>query len=707
MHKLSVLYSFLVFGLLQSYSVGAAPRADLRPNEVAAPAMDAPDNDLCTSVIPLPLTVGGSLTFIGDNTEATFAGDALPGNVMSQYPSPNTWHAFTTTECTLVTVSYCATDSGWSNVWKLLSVQCPADSLINASSANTTTCANGNWTFTFNELAAGTYYLPVPNVGFGQGGGAYEVSVSAELCANAPPTNDLCSSVTPVALAVGNTLNFVGNNTNATFAGDALPGNVMSQYPSPNTWHAFTTTECTQVTVSYCATDSGWSNVWKLLSVQCPADSLIDASSANTTTCANGNWTFTFNELAAGTYYLPVPNVGFGQGGGAYDITVSAELCADAPPANDLCSSVTPVALAVGNTINFVGNNTNATFAGDALPGNLMSQYPSPNTWHAFTTTQCSNVTVSYCATDSGWSNVWKLLSMLCPADSLINASSANDTTCANGNWTFMFNELGAGTYYLPVPNVGFGQGGGAYSISVSAELCAGAPPANDLCVNVTPVALGIDSTLSFSGDNTYATFAGDAAPGSILAQEAFPNTWHAFFTAECADVTITYCGTDSGWSDVWRLLATDCPADSFIDASAADTIICGNGNWTFSFYQLQAGTYFLPVPNAGSGQGGGAYGIDVSAVACIPQHVQDANSEADWSIFPNPAHGEVTVIAPREMGTFTLELLDMTGRVSYRTETMTASGAQQISLGGLTPGTYALRITTSIGRKSQLLIVE
>ncbi len=656
-------------------------------------------NDFCANVIPVALAIGGSLTFTGNNTNATFNGDAVPGFLLDQFPFPNTWHAFTTTECTRVTVSYCATDSGWSNVWRLLTTQCPADSVIQASSTDQTTCANGNWTFSFDELAAGTYFLPVPNVGFGQGGGPYTINVNA-----APCSNDFCINVIPAALTIGGSLTFTGNNTNATFDGDAVPGSLLDQFPFPNTWHAFTTTECTSVTVSYCATDSGWSNVWRLLTTQCPAESVINATSMDTTTCANGNWTFSFDELAAGTYYLPVPNVGFGQGGGAYDISVSA-----APCSNDLCANVIAQPIAIGGSLIFTGNNTNATFDGDAVPGSLLAQFPFPNTWHAFTTTECATMVIDYCNTDSGWSNVWRLLTTQCPANTVINASNADTITCANGNWTIRFTNLPSGTYYLPVPNTGFGQGGGAYTIEVSAVLCSDLPPAYDLCADVTAAALAVDSTLNFTGDNTNATFAGDAAPGTILDQYPFPNTWHAFTVSECSDVSVSYCTTDSGWSNVWQLLTTDCPADSIINVYGADTTSCGNGNWTFSFHQLQPGTYYLPVPNTGFGQGGGAYNIDVSAAACVPDHVRDANSSGDWSVFPNPTNGEVTIIAPRDMGTATLELIEMTGRTMYRTQlVMTAGNSHQLSLARhIAPGTYALRMTTANGRSTQLLILK
>ncbi|MCC6839890.1 MAG: T9SS type A sorting domain-containing protein [Flavobacteriales bacterium] len=525
-----------------------------------------------------------------------------------------------------------------------------------------------------------------------------------EAVAGGPPTNDLCSAVAPEALAVGSTLTFTGDNTNATYAGDAEPGTLLDQYPSPNTWHAFTTTACADVTVSYCGTASGWSNVWKLLTTDCPAQTLVNPTTSETTTCGNGNWTFSFSSLPAGTYYLPVPNVGFGQGGGPYSVDVSAATCANAAPENDLCSAVTPEALAVGQTLTFTGDNTNATYAGDAEPGTLLDQYPSPNTWHAFTTSTCADVTVSYCSTASGWSNVWKLLTTDCPAQTLVNPSTSETTTCGNGNWTFSFSSLPAGTYYLPVPNVGFGQGGGPYSVDVSAATCANAAPENDLCSAITPEALAVGQTLTFTGDNTNATYTGDAEPGTLLDQYPSPNTWHAFTTTACADVTVSYCATDSGWSNVWKLLTTDCPAQTLVNPSTMDTTTCSNGNWTFSFGNLPAGTYYLPVPNVGFGQGGGAYSVNVDAVACLPTGEQESTSRISWTVFPNPSSGRVQLSFGNMSGPGTLELLDMAGRV-IRSEAlqMINGGHVQLDLGRELPvGQYILRLSSASGRQAR-----
>ncbi|MBP7450185.1 MAG: hypothetical protein KA817_09110, partial [Flavobacteriales bacterium] len=55
-----------------------APLLSLTHGLAAEPPVlgSAPVNDLCTSVTPGSLEIGATLTFNGDNTDATFAGDA-------------------------------------------------------------------------------------------------------------------------------------------------------------------------------------------------------------------------------------------------------------------------------------------------------------------------------------------------------------------------------------------------------------------------------------------------------------------------------------------------------------------------------------------------------------------------------------------------------------------------------------------------------
>ncbi len=666
----------------------------------------APANDHCSAVTPVALASGSTLTFIGDNTNATFDGDAVPGSLLAQFPFANTWHAFTTTSCNNVTVSYCGTPAGWKTVWRLLTTQCPADAVIPPTTQDSTTsCANHNWAFSFNGLPAGTYYLPVPRVGFGQGGGPYNIQVNAVGCGAVGV--DHCADATPQVLASGSSITLTGDNSTATFDGDAVPGSLLAQFPFANTWHAFTTSGCNNVTVSYCGTAAGWKTVWRLLTTQCPADSIITPSTQDSTTsCANHNWAFTFNTLPAGTYYLPVPNVGFGQGGGPYSIEVSAVSCGAVGV--DHCADAIPQVLASGSSLTLTGDNSTATFDGDAVPGSLLAQFPFANTWHAFTTTGCNNVTVSYCGTAAGWKTVWRLLTTQCPADAIITPSTQDSTTsCANHNWAFTFNTLPAGTYYLPVPNVGFGQGGGPYSIEVSAVSCGAVGV--DHCADATPQALASGSSLTLTGDNSAATFDGDAVPGSLLAQFPFANTWHAFTTTGCNHVTVNYCGTVAGWKTVWRLLTTQCPADAIITPTTEDsTTTCANHNWAFTFNSLPEGTYYLPVPRVGFGQGGGPYSIEVSAVGCTSGIAAEGQA-LDWTLFPNPTSGLATLAFGSQNGPGHLDVLDLSGRKLASMPVQAASGTHiTLDFGNkLAPGQYIVQLSTSTGRSTQRLMVR
>ncbi|MEZ4757888.1 MAG: hypothetical protein R2817_13750, partial [Flavobacteriales bacterium] len=75
-------------------------------------------------------------------------------------------------------------------------------------------------------------------------------------------------------------------------------------------------------------------------------------------------------------------------------------------------------------------------------------------------------------------------------------------------------------------------------SFPVVASSGIGGGPANDLCTNVTAEDLAIGASLTFTGNNTGATFDGDAGPGSFM-DLGLPSVWHAFTTTDCADVTI------------------------------------------------------------------------------------------------------------------------------------------------------------------------
>lgn len=151
----------------------------------------------------------------------------------------------------------------------------------------------------------------------------------------------------------------------------------------------------------------------------------------------------------------------------------------------------------------------------------------------------------------------------------------------------------------------------------------AQAQPPNDQCSAVTPFDLSIGSTVTRTGTRTGATTTNDGVPTSILMNT--PNVatvWESFTTTECSNVTVLYCGTSGAATTMWNFLTTTCPADERIFFSYANFgILCPNGQFGIQWFNLPAGTYYLPIYCTAAG---GNYEVELSAVACIPGPVND-----------------------------------------------------------------------------------
>lgn len=425
--------------------------------------------------------------------------------------------------------------------------------------------------------------------------------------------NDLCSSVTPDALAVGTSLVWTGDNTGATYTGDFVPGSSLDVFQNPAVWHAFTTTECADITVDYCGTTPPFGEFWNILATTCPAgNAYIPSQQTNTTACGDGNPTSYFVNIPAGTYYYPVwTETGVAEG--PYTINVTASTCGGGTAVNDDCASITAEALVAGGSLTLSGDVTFATSTGDFGPGSPYAG--APVVWHAFTTTECADVALSYCGLDPAWTNSFGFLSRDCPASDIVLFSSFNTIDCVDGNRTYIFNQLAAGTYYVPVlldPN---DNAVGPYSLVLSAIACSGAPTYSDFCSQVQSQSLAIGASLTLSGDNTWATGTNDFDAGSPYA--GAPVVWHAFTTTECAKVTLSYCGLDPVWTNSFGFLSRDCPASDLVLFSTFNTTDCVDGNRTYVFNQLAAGTYYVPVLLDPDDNAVGPYSLLLSAAAC------------------------------------------------------------------------------------------
>lgn len=154
------------------------------------------------------------------------------------------------------------------------------------------------------------------------------------------------------------------------------------------------------------------------------------------------------------------------------------------------------------------------------------------------------------------------------------------------------------------------------------------AQPPNDQCSAVVPFELAVGSTVTRTGTRTGATTTNDGVPTSILMTTLNVATvWEAFTTTTCSNVSVRFCGTPLPATTMWNFITTTCPADVPIYFSYANFgILCPNGQFGIQWYNLPAGTYYLPIYCTTAG---GAYTVEFVSEACIPGPPNDDCSGA------------------------------------------------------------------------------
>ncbi len=373
---------------------------------------------------------------------------------------------------------------------------------------------------------------------------------------------------------------------------------------------------------------------------------------------------------------------------------------------NDLCGSVTAADLAVDGSLTFTGTTLDATADGDYVPGSAL-EGQNPSVWHAFTTTECSNVTVSYCNTDPVFGNVWVILTPSCPAgDDYLLATSYDFTTCATENVTLVYFELPAGTWYLPVMYDAVAAAG-PYEILVTATVCggeycpAGATSTEYEKISTITVANIDNSTTSTAGYEDHTAIVGIMGRGV-----GYP-------------MTVTISGpyaTDQVL--VWIDLDQD---NSFSESELMYTSTLGEGPHT--------GTITLPMstmlgdtrmrvrlhdadPNAGPNAtpcGNSSYGqVEDYTINVDLNTGITAGEEMVWSVFPNPTEGELNIRTTGLEGKVRIELFDMMGRVVLTEQRSFTNGSPELlNVGAFAAGTYILRLTTADQRHETPVMVR
>ncbi len=333
-------------------------------------------------------------------------------------------------------------------------------------------------------------------------------------------------------------------------------------------------------------------------------------------------------------------------------LAVPVALCAQ--PVNDLCSGITPEALAIGASLTFSGTRAGATSTGDGVAGSaLVTTTGVASVWHAFTTTSCSDVTALYCNTALPATTQWSFLTPTCPGDEQISFSYANfGLLCTNGQFGIQWVNLPAGTYYMPVYGV---ASSGAYEISISAVACT-AGPANDDCSSATVLPVNI----------TCVPVAGSVDHGTASSQplnecngatgDANDDVWFAF-TATAAEHTITV-NSSASMDAVIELYTEDCGSaplacsdatlDGGVEEIEATDLVPGE------IYKVRVFHWYT------------ALAITTGFTICVTGDITTGVNEKPMTevhVLPNPASNRLTITSADEG---LARIMDITGRSKW-----------------------------------------
>ena len=261
-----------------------------------------------------------------------------------------------------------------------------------------------------------------------------------------------------------------------------------------------------------------------------------------------------------------------------YDFSGRARIvqCGDipAPPVNDDCAN----AIAVENGQTYTGstayaNNSDNGKDGFDIAGDVFYKYTGDGTPKI--------VNLSLCG--SSYDTMLKVYTDC----SFSHQIAVNDDFCDKASFA-SFQSDGTSTYIIVVDGHTYNTGDFVLSVST-----VDGPPApdNDNCVDVVPTTLTNGTPVTFHG-----TTIGATAAESEYQEFGYGAVWEAVtLTGECNILTVDYCGTPVGNMNNTMQSLTPCPIAGRL-GGVMDWTICPDENGTIKFYNLPAGTYYIPV---------------------------------------------------------------------------------------------------------------
>ncbi len=654
---------------------------------------NVPANDQCTGAVVQDLSIGGSVTFIGDNTGALDT---------EGFGTPQVWEAFTITDCAFLILEYCATTPAFENAFVNLSLDCPSTQGFLNSGFETTSCGNNNLTIQYEYVPAGTYYYPVMMAA--NATGPYSITVTAVACpagycdASADECDEyiaqvICGNIDNTTMCTdGPVVDYTAQSTDVP-QGSSVAITVLN---GPNVYEEDQVAVWVDWNQNENFSDAGEAFLLASADAGVTFTGTIDAPIGATL----GSTRMRIRMMYTGTP-SPCGTSAYGEVED-YSVNVVGPIAA---PVNDECSGVTAQALNAGGSLTFTGTTVGATDTNDFEAGSDLEGL-NPTVWHAFTTTECTNVTISYCDTDPAFGNAWIFLSPSCPAgNDYLLASSSDFTTCATENITMEYIALSAGTYYLPV-QFDAANANGPYSINVSAVAClpgycaAGATECDEYIAQVTFGMINNTSGCSDGPVVDYTLQSTTITQGSTVSMTVLngPDVYAEDQVAVWVDWNQDEDFTDVG--EAYALVSADGGVSFNGDITAP--LNASLGSTRMRIRMLYTGN---PSP-CGNAQYGEVedYTVNVDLSTGL-----NAVQEVSWSVFPNPSNGDITVTYGGESDKVVLDVLDLTGRMIH-SEVRALSSGQQVQLnlaGTLATGSYLLRLSGAQGVAEQRFVVR
>ncbi len=446
---------------------------------------------------------------------------------------------------------------------------------------------NGTWTFYAGDAGGG-------DVGT-------LVSWTLEITYDTPAANDNCADAVVIGCSLSTSVSgtTAGSTVDAIYSNCGAGGNSSTER---GVWYVYPGDD-SQVTITTCdASGTGYDSRLTVYSGSCGGLTCITGNDDMTPDCSFGSYrsSVTFNAYSGTDYYVFVHGYQFGTDlseTGDFVLNLTCGSLCSPVPANDECASAEIIIAGVTASGSTTCASSSPLFSNPACA----SLFSTPvDVWYSFTTGSGNAYNITLTELTSAYTG-FVLYIGTCGSLAEVNGF------CYPGG-TFPVSLSPSTTYYIRIFNDSPADAG-----DFELDINPITPPANDDCSAVTPAMLtnGAGAT-TLIGTTVDATASSEEA--SLL---GFAAVWEAVtLTGTCNNLTFDFCGTGAGIMAQSFVFYTDCPLTT-TTAGLSNTTSCGDGNTTVNFYNLPAGTFYIPVLSDAIFNTLGTYSLNVTSEDC------------------------------------------------------------------------------------------